>query len=363
MQAYHTGHSEAAEQQWQQVQAIWSRAWAANYAALELLQNAGITTFSPVKPQRWVSRLLRAPLRPPRPSAPACPQHRHHSADNGSLSPPTAVCRQVLALVFASVRCSRGRCPSSGNRVVTRRIRGVEGGDRCDTHQVISAQDHNRSSPVSMIPLAAPPKTIMATYESAEHPTRGDIPWNVSADGYGEPRAGGSRDTARTPHGRDMSGKRLFMGPTPHQFTQASEESATRMVRSFTEDQLRREQSGRPRAGRRRRQGSPADRPRRRASPDRQPGPAGQRSETGDGWAAAYRAAPSFPDREVIQGLLYVPYSGTRSAFDQRPNRMPVNMVEGLVTDREVVLSVVVGTEYTGGGRRTTSACPGAAPR
>jgi hypothetical protein len=54
MQAYQAGNSELAEQQWQQVQAIWSRAWAANYAALELLQNAGITRFSPVKPQRWV---------------------------------------------------------------------------------------------------------------------------------------------------------------------------------------------------------------------------------------------------------------------------------------------------------------------
>jgi hypothetical protein len=54
MQAYHKGHSELAEQHWQELQAIWSRAWAANYAALELLQNAGITTFSPVKPQRWV---------------------------------------------------------------------------------------------------------------------------------------------------------------------------------------------------------------------------------------------------------------------------------------------------------------------
>jgi hypothetical protein len=54
MLAYHAGDSESAGQQWQQVQAIWSRAWAANYAALELLQNAGITTFSPVKPQRWV---------------------------------------------------------------------------------------------------------------------------------------------------------------------------------------------------------------------------------------------------------------------------------------------------------------------
>jgi hypothetical protein len=54
MHAYHTGHSELAEQHWEEFQGIWSRAWAANYAALELLQNAGITTFSPVKPQRWV---------------------------------------------------------------------------------------------------------------------------------------------------------------------------------------------------------------------------------------------------------------------------------------------------------------------
>jgi hypothetical protein len=54
MQAYQTGDSESAEQHWQQVQAIWSRAWAANYAALELLQNAGLAAFSPVKPQRWV---------------------------------------------------------------------------------------------------------------------------------------------------------------------------------------------------------------------------------------------------------------------------------------------------------------------
>ena len=53
MQAYHAGDGELAERQWQQVQAIWSRAWAANYAALELLQNAGITTFSATKPQRW----------------------------------------------------------------------------------------------------------------------------------------------------------------------------------------------------------------------------------------------------------------------------------------------------------------------
>ena len=54
MQSYEAGHSESAEQHWQELQTIWSRAWAANYTALELLQNAGITTFSRVKPQRWV---------------------------------------------------------------------------------------------------------------------------------------------------------------------------------------------------------------------------------------------------------------------------------------------------------------------
>jgi len=54
MQAYQAGHTELGEQHWQNLQTIWSQAWAANYVALELLQNAGITTFAPVKPQRWV---------------------------------------------------------------------------------------------------------------------------------------------------------------------------------------------------------------------------------------------------------------------------------------------------------------------
>ena len=54
MQAYHAGHSEPSGQHWHELRAIWSRAWASNYAALELLQNAGITTFAPIKPQRWV---------------------------------------------------------------------------------------------------------------------------------------------------------------------------------------------------------------------------------------------------------------------------------------------------------------------
>ena len=54
MEAYRAGHAELAEQHWQELRTIWSRAWASNYAALELLQNTGIKTFSPVKPQRWV---------------------------------------------------------------------------------------------------------------------------------------------------------------------------------------------------------------------------------------------------------------------------------------------------------------------
>jgi hypothetical protein len=36
-----------------------------------------------------------------------------------------------------------------------------------------------------------------------------------------------------------MSGKRLFTGSTPHQITQASEESASLMIRKFTEGELR----------------------------------------------------------------------------------------------------------------------------
>lgn len=53
IRAHHAGKTETGERLWQQVQAIWSQAWAANYAALTLLQNAGLARFSPVKPQRW----------------------------------------------------------------------------------------------------------------------------------------------------------------------------------------------------------------------------------------------------------------------------------------------------------------------
>ena len=49
------GKPQTREQLWQQVRAIWSVAWSANYAALKFLQDAGLSRFSPVKPQRWVA--------------------------------------------------------------------------------------------------------------------------------------------------------------------------------------------------------------------------------------------------------------------------------------------------------------------
>jgi hypothetical protein len=138
-----------------------------------------------------------------------------------------------------------------------------------------------------------------------------------------------------------MSAKRLFMGPTPDQFAQASEESASRMIKNFTEAQLH---------------ANSLEDLVQAVIDDKVPAPivldvenhrignglVPPASDSGDGWAAAYRPAPSFPDRQLVQGVLYVPYSGNRQAFDNRPNRTPVNMVEGLVTDHEVVLSVVV---------------------
>ena len=49
MQAYHAGDSESAEQHWQQLRAIWSLAWAADYAALELLLPHGCIRYFDVR--------------------------------------------------------------------------------------------------------------------------------------------------------------------------------------------------------------------------------------------------------------------------------------------------------------------------
>jgi hypothetical protein len=53
--AYQAAEPERAEELWEKVRAVWSRAWSANYAALEFLQDAGLSKFSPVKPQRWMA--------------------------------------------------------------------------------------------------------------------------------------------------------------------------------------------------------------------------------------------------------------------------------------------------------------------
>jgi hypothetical protein len=53
--AYQSGEHESGEQLWQQAQGLWTRAWSANRQAIALMQQAGITRFSPSKPQRWVT--------------------------------------------------------------------------------------------------------------------------------------------------------------------------------------------------------------------------------------------------------------------------------------------------------------------
>jgi hypothetical protein len=54
MCAHLAGDAGRASRLWDNLQAIWSHAWSANHAVLELMQDAGLTRFSPVKPQHWV---------------------------------------------------------------------------------------------------------------------------------------------------------------------------------------------------------------------------------------------------------------------------------------------------------------------
>ena len=53
--AYQAADPMRAEKWWEEVRAVWSRAWSANCAALEFLQDAGLSRFSPAKPQRWLA--------------------------------------------------------------------------------------------------------------------------------------------------------------------------------------------------------------------------------------------------------------------------------------------------------------------
>jgi hypothetical protein len=52
--AYQTGDHDKAEQFWDQLRSLWSRAWSANHNAIWLMQNAGLTRFSAEKPLRWI---------------------------------------------------------------------------------------------------------------------------------------------------------------------------------------------------------------------------------------------------------------------------------------------------------------------
>ncbi len=54
IRAYHAADSEHADELWENVRAIWSQAWSANYAVLEFFQHTGLTRFSLAKPQQWV---------------------------------------------------------------------------------------------------------------------------------------------------------------------------------------------------------------------------------------------------------------------------------------------------------------------
>lgn len=70
MEMHHAGESGPAAELWKELQAVWSHGWAQNYATLELLQNAGLTRFSPIKPQRWVIASFE-----------------HHSGPHGAIHP------------------------------------------------------------------------------------------------------------------------------------------------------------------------------------------------------------------------------------------------------------------------------------
>jgi hypothetical protein len=77
MQAYETSNAETAEHQWAKVQAAWSRAWAANCAAIEFMQGAGLTRLSPVKPQHWLVASFEHHCGPHGFPTSARPQHCH----------------------------------------------------------------------------------------------------------------------------------------------------------------------------------------------------------------------------------------------------------------------------------------------
>jgi hypothetical protein len=103
IQACNAADTERAGQRWEKVQAIWSQAWSANYAALQLLQDTGLTRFSPVKPQQRVVASFEHHHEPAWPPAAPHPQHRHHRPDHRGAGALT----WLLSLVMSTGRHSR----------------------------------------------------------------------------------------------------------------------------------------------------------------------------------------------------------------------------------------------------------------
>lgn len=168
-----------------------------------------------------------------------------------------------------------------------------------------------------------------------------DITWNVGPARYCGPLAGNNRHGACAPYGRDMSTKRLFAGPTHRQFVQVAEESARRMIMNLTEDELR-ANSLEDLA-----QAVVADKVPKPLTLDIEHHEIGSEivsstSHRVDGYADIYQPADPFPEREVIQGSLHIRYTGTRQAFDFRPNRTLASVVEAAISNGEVVLTVIV---------------------
>ena len=112
--AYQAAEPQRAEKLWEEVRAVWSRAWSANYAALEFLQDAGLSRFSPAKPQRWLAASLRAPHQPPRPATTPHSQHRRRCPNRKNVGTGSRRTVRVLtmpATVAGRQAAGAGRSP------------------------------------------------------------------------------------------------------------------------------------------------------------------------------------------------------------------------------------------------------------
>jgi hypothetical protein len=94
MQAQQAGNLHLAEQHWDELIAIWSRAWTANCAALGLMQQSGIAAFAPAKSQRWVIASFE-----------------HHCSPHGAASPHIHNIVAPVKPVITLLDVDRGKMP------------------------------------------------------------------------------------------------------------------------------------------------------------------------------------------------------------------------------------------------------------